>query len=291
MEQANRTAFDEILTGLAAVYDKPLTDPLINAYWRALDDLSIEELAQAADRAIRSCRFFPKPAELRELIQGTPDDQAQNAWLRFWRAAERIGAYASVKFEDTGLCEAILRTFGSWPEACRATACLSDEMIRAKQKEFAANYRLVSRYSAMRLNNYLLGLHEITNSQGAESLHRLAGHRERIGLVTHTEVIEMYAPWNPENGRLETDQMRPIPQIKPAPDRPRLISGSQIEAPEEFKQALSEFVSRSAMDEAPDKAAWQQSPMTPEEWERRRELIKEQARTLAPSVPESERIA
>ena len=74
MNQTDRAAFAETLGYLAAMYDTPLSPVRIEGYWRALNDLTLDELRAGADRAGRELKFFPKPAELRELAgYGAPD--------------------------------------------------------------------------------------------------------------------------------------------------------------------------------------------------------------------------
>ena len=99
------------------VFGKDLTPQLVEIYARALAKYSIEVIAAAVDEAIRRLKFFPKPAELIELIEGSPDDQAEHAWGQFWLALTRSGTYQSLLCEDDVLAEVIRRLYGSWTEA------------------------------------------------------------------------------------------------------------------------------------------------------------------------------
>lgn len=76
--------FREILNGLARMFSplKPLPDDLlVQRYWVALRNLSIETIKRCAERHERYGRFFPKPIELRpkedRKSEETPAQQVQ----------------------------------------------------------------------------------------------------------------------------------------------------------------------------------------------------------------------
>lgn len=58
------------MTFLAETMNEPMSPGRIEGYWRALADLSIDEVRGAVDQALVACtEFFPKPGKLRELIR------------------------------------------------------------------------------------------------------------------------------------------------------------------------------------------------------------------------------
>jgi hypothetical protein len=74
MTEDDRSRFAELMTMLAAAFREPLEGPRVAAYWAALDDLSIDAIEYAVDRTLRTCRFFPRPVELRDAAgAGVPD--------------------------------------------------------------------------------------------------------------------------------------------------------------------------------------------------------------------------
>jgi hypothetical protein len=109
-------------------------------YFRALQDFPLASVIAALDASVKTCRFMPKPADLRALIGGDPEDQAERAWLEYKRAARQIGGYRSPAFEDGALAETLLAVFGSWENACWMD--LSPEMWASKRKEFGRVYRV-----------------------------------------------------------------------------------------------------------------------------------------------------
>ena len=69
MQTSDFGAFGEILDQLCATWDRPpARDELRNAYWSALQDVSLREMRANAERLMRTAtgkQPFPKPAELR----------------------------------------------------------------------------------------------------------------------------------------------------------------------------------------------------------------------------------
>jgi len=80
MTPNDQSQFIRLLRTLAEVYDRKLTDGVVELYLSVLRDLSIEQLTRACDVASRECKFFPKPVELRELVQDSATERAERAW-------------------------------------------------------------------------------------------------------------------------------------------------------------------------------------------------------------------
>lgn len=70
--------FVKRLVVLAEVMGEPLSEMRIGGYWAALSDLDLEDLCAAMDRALKTSRFFPRPAEIR----ATVEDIASKRWER-----------------------------------------------------------------------------------------------------------------------------------------------------------------------------------------------------------------
>lgn len=112
MDSSNRKKLVDALTALAEVFDKKSTEVMINTYAAALADVPIDQITVACQRAIRECRWFPKPVELRELAgEITPEARALIAWQAFSKAA--LDPYASVDFDDP-VVNATIRNLGGW---------------------------------------------------------------------------------------------------------------------------------------------------------------------------------
>ena len=72
------------LLAMAEVFREPLTAELLAMYVESLTDLSDEQIRVCVGRAIRELKWFPKPAELRELVSYNPEEEqdaeARAAW-------------------------------------------------------------------------------------------------------------------------------------------------------------------------------------------------------------------
>lgn len=85
--------FRAVLAGMAKLYERELDAPLLDAYWLALRDWSLEAFEQAAAHLMSTGKFMPRPADfnaLRRAGRMTPGE----AWavaLRHARGAYRAG--------------------------------------------------------------------------------------------------------------------------------------------------------------------------------------------------------
>lgn len=129
-----------MLALLSQTFNESISEMRAEAYWIALDDCELSEIQHAALHAMRTLKFFPKPAELRELVDGSREDDAERAWQEYKTQARRVGGYGSPQL-DAALAETIVLVFGSWEGACWSD--YSPEMWAAKRKEFGRTYRIL----------------------------------------------------------------------------------------------------------------------------------------------------
>ena len=64
----NRKRFVEMLATLGAVFQKEVDKALTRIYWELFRKYSDEQIEAACKAALSRCKFFPKPAEIEELI-------------------------------------------------------------------------------------------------------------------------------------------------------------------------------------------------------------------------------
>jgi hypothetical protein len=112
--------FGTAIAGLAEVFDTKgngISSVGMELYFRALEDLEIEDIERAAMEIVRNRVFngMPKPAEIRETIQGTKEDAAVIAWGKVDAAVRKHGPYPSVQFDDPAIHSAI-ELMGGWVE-------------------------------------------------------------------------------------------------------------------------------------------------------------------------------
>lgn len=73
MRDEDRVEFANGLHVLAETFREPVSEIRSEGYWDALKDLHLESWQFAVRQALKSCRFFPKPVELREMVEGGVD--------------------------------------------------------------------------------------------------------------------------------------------------------------------------------------------------------------------------
>lgn len=160
----DREAFAGLMAALAETHNEALTPQRLEIYFRVLADWPIEVVAAAVDAAIRRLKFFPKPAELIELIEGSPEDRAEHAWQQFLVAVARCGTYRSLYCEDVVLAETIRRVYGSWADAGHVPRPEYDAPgHQVHHKNFVSAYRNLARHPE-RWDPHLVGIIEATTS-------------------------------------------------------------------------------------------------------------------------------
>ena len=161
----NEDGFMELMAGLGELFDKPMSPSLVDIYWNALTKYTDEEVRAAFTTAGLTCKWFPKPVELIELIDGNPEDRIAMAWTQLRDACESVGAYSSVSFDDPGLI-AVIEDWGGWQDVCH----LPYEEWQFRQKQFRDIYRANMR--SPRNRQVFTGIHDASN--------RTTGHLDQI---------------------------------------------------------------------------------------------------------------
>lgn len=139
MTDSDRPAFSETIGALAVAFRQEATTPLLRAYWLGLSDLALADVREAATRALRSLKFMPTVAELRDLAGDlNKSDRAEHAWSVFERAVVTYGRYKSVSFDDP-IINATVRAHGGWVRCCDLPAEEFDKWLRREWiKTYAA---------------------------------------------------------------------------------------------------------------------------------------------------------
>ncbi len=110
--------FFEGMAALGETFGVEITGIKLKVYKMALGEYDDDRIRQAMGLALKTCKFFPKPVELIELIEGKKDDQAALAWEALLDTAQRVGQYQSVLFEDGRIARAV-RLLGGWQTCCQ----------------------------------------------------------------------------------------------------------------------------------------------------------------------------
>lgn len=119
-----------IIAALAELFDKQISQTGLILYVHALRDIPDEAIEQAAARAAETCKFMPRPVEIRELAgESRTEDRALLAWQVFEAAVESVGVYRSPNFDDP-LINATVRSLGGWQLICEQPVTEFDKWTR-----------------------------------------------------------------------------------------------------------------------------------------------------------------
>lgn len=162
MKQSDGPLFLEMITGMAEIYGKSLSDMAISMYWNALEGYSIAEVRTALNTCVRSAdngQYMPKPADIIRHIDGDSSAKASLAWGIVVQTIRRVGTGKSVCFEDP-LIHCVLRDMGGWQQLGKMK--VEDEPFRAA--EFERRYRAYAQNKPKEYPRYLPGAIDQHNS-------------------------------------------------------------------------------------------------------------------------------
>jgi hypothetical protein len=144
MTNDEKKAFGVELALVAEAFGEALSPTRIEAYFLALAEYDLGAVRAALRQTIKTHKFFPKPAEIREVIEGGgTEDRSVLAWSRFLRAVERVGTYQSVDFGDPVL-HATVEAMGGWTEQWKLER-MDERELGYKRAEFVRLYAALSK--------------------------------------------------------------------------------------------------------------------------------------------------
>lgn len=162
MQENDDVEFGTLLIALGEALGEAISQPRIDAYFKILKSYDMAQVARAINEAGAGCKFFPKPVELIEMIEGSPDDNAARAWALVCEAVTKHGYYQSLFVEDYAIAFAISRTFEGWVEAANQLPKSGDPMHSSLFNRFKSAYQM-ARKSGERPDRYFAGYHEWQN--------------------------------------------------------------------------------------------------------------------------------
>jgi len=161
MNIKDRVLFCELLTGVAELYNKPLTHNALDIYWNILEKYPPEKIKQALNLHIEnpdSGQFMPKPADILRYIEMSHTARAMRAWDKVVAAMSRVGAYNSIMFDDP-LIHIIINEMRGWVAVCH-----DEQKIPFIAQEFQRRYMMYLLYSpSSPAPLYLAGIYEYQN--------------------------------------------------------------------------------------------------------------------------------
>lgn len=177
MTELDRGAFAELMLGLGETFGEPVSEARMEIYFRALGDLGLDAVREAATIHVRTCKFFPRPAELREACLGSVEDASERAWMAVLKQIRRVGYTGDPTFEDEPTRRAALELFGGWVALCTKLPGEGPELL-GWAKQFKALYR-----SYARLPELQLPAGENERQQIADAMKELRRRTSQISLV------------------------------------------------------------------------------------------------------------
>lgn len=164
----NRAKTLKQLLGLFETLKTPNEEPMSEfrtmAYLKALESYSDAQIEKAMWKAASACKFFPKPSELLEFIEGNKTDHAWEAWEILLDAIARVGPWKSVQFADARITR-VVEVLGGWLKVCEWT----EDDLKWRRNEFMSAYKAMQDGGPVRS---LPGLVQIQNTSG--------GYQDRI---------------------------------------------------------------------------------------------------------------
>jgi hypothetical protein len=161
--------FTRLLETVGEFYDVTVSESRHVLYFKLLADFDLEIVRYAFEKYLKSDASkygFPKPAHIRELIEGSQTEQEAHAWNTVNRAIRKIGPYESIIVQDLAVADAICRVFGSWIECCNANREATAYLWDQRRKDFVTAYRIARKIERADRSPVLLsGIHEVQNRQ------------------------------------------------------------------------------------------------------------------------------
>lgn len=141
---SDRPAFAEFMLGLGEAYGESVSEARLEIYFAALEDLSLERIRQAGTLLVRTQKFFPRVAELRDALTGSVDDRAELAWVAVLNTVRAVGYWGEPAWADPAAERAALDLYGGWKALCERLPAAGPELLGVA-KQFKATYAAYAR--------------------------------------------------------------------------------------------------------------------------------------------------
>ena len=133
----NKQVFTRGLGELALAFSKEVDEYQGKLYFDNLRDLRNEDFAKAVKLIIQNNKFFPKIAEIRQLIKNSDGDVLE-AWTRFREEIGENGVYGKPHFKRQILHDCV-RHLGGW----NAISYVERKDMPFLQRDFERVYKML----------------------------------------------------------------------------------------------------------------------------------------------------
>jgi hypothetical protein len=121
--------FVRVLYAIGELYNETVSTMRAEMFCQALEDLPFQSVASAARTHLKRSHFFPKPADLRELVEGTSEDEAALGWQWLVREVRRVGYLGTPVWPNEVTQHAAEGLFGSWRALCERLPADGPELL------------------------------------------------------------------------------------------------------------------------------------------------------------------
>lgn len=149
MDASKKRRIATILHRTADVYDKDLKPSTIEVWLNLLEPYDADSVSRAFTKHVKSQRWFPRPADILELMGGTPEIE-YNASVQADHAVRMMRQHGSANepsWEDPVTAELFRRTY-RWASECEV---LRDDEVHWWKKRFVDNYLRTAQEEERRL--------------------------------------------------------------------------------------------------------------------------------------------
>jgi hypothetical protein len=147
--KAQEHDFVLVLFAMGELFNEPVSALRAEMFCRAVEDLPFEAIALAAQAHVKAKTFFPKPAELRQGVEGNLEDRAELAWQFVLREIKRVGWTGTPAWPDAETARAALGLYGgTWRTLCENLPAAGPELL-GYRKQFVASFGAAARQAAV----------------------------------------------------------------------------------------------------------------------------------------------
>jgi hypothetical protein len=157
--------FAKYITALAEMFNKKLSEVVMEMYYEVLKDMSNEDFIASVKKLMSewSYSYMPKPAHIKNALVDSVslEVEANNEWNIVMKAIEKFGSYKNVRFQNiatNGTIQAL--TGGKWSELCSKTY----EQLDWVKKDFVKLYQNFRKNPTKANSNSLIGLTSETST-------------------------------------------------------------------------------------------------------------------------------
>ena len=140
MHVSDFAAFRALMTGLGKVYEREIDEPLLDAYWLALEDWNVADFSAAAKHLMRCGRFFPRPSDFEDLRRSATQRDAVEVWETARITARNAISLGRVRTDVTSgdpVIDRAAATIGGYG----AIAMCESAWLHALERRFLDAYR------------------------------------------------------------------------------------------------------------------------------------------------------